>query len=321
MRFHHLRYLFIIIAIVFAERINAQGITGVWEGKMGDEFLQINVEQKGNKLCGFTYDYQLANHQDHCRAEFGGNYYAADDYWQISGDHFIENSGNHIFMRIRLWRLGGDPETMLHASVGVKSFMGFFSNDEVIILKRVAKKPSLAKWMPPCFPVSTDVPVTAPKIKDNQPPVAVNPKKTDTIPSSPKIIAGVKNKDSIVTVQNMRERRQVEQSRLTVNVSHITLKLYDNGIVDNDTVSVFYNGKLLVSHRRLSEEAIELSIDLDKNVAHHVITLFAENLGGIPPNTALVVVTAGDKRYELHSKASLEENSVLVFDYEKPDSN
>ena len=43
--------------------------------------------------------------------------------------------------------------------------------------------------------------------------------------------------------------------------------------------------------------------------------MYAENLGSIPPNTALIVVTAGDKRYELRSKASLEENAVLVIEY------
>jgi hypothetical protein len=46
--------------------------------------------------------------------------------------------------------------------------------------------------------------------------------------------------------------------------------------------------------------------------------MFAENLGSIPPNTALIVVTAGTKRYELHSSASLEENAVMLFEY-KPE--
>ena len=95
----------------------------------------------------------------------------------------------------------------------------------------------------------------------------------------------------------------------------INLKVYDNGVVDNDTVSIFYNGKLLLSHQRLSEQAIELNIVLDESATEHTITMFAENLGGIPPNTAIIVVTAGDKRYELRSKANLEENAVLIFDY------
>ncbi|HNA00676.1 MAG TPA: hypothetical protein PLN49_07430, partial [Ferruginibacter sp.] len=56
-------------------------------------------------------------------------------------------------------------------------------------------------------------------------------------------------------------------------------------------------------------------IDLDEKQERHEITMVAENLGSIPPNTALIVVYAGNKRYELFSSASLEENAVLVFEY------
>ena len=113
----------------------------------------------------------------------------------------------------------------------------------------------------------------------------------------------------------MAARKQSQQSRISIDVNEIKLKVYDNGTVDNDTVSIFYNGRLLLSHQRLSEKAIELNIQLDEGITQHEITLFAESLGSIPPNTALVVVTAGNKRYELRSKASMEENAVLVFDY------
>ncbi|MEO6540012.1 MAG: hypothetical protein ABIN74_03430, partial [Ferruginibacter sp.] len=92
-------------------------------------------------------------------------------------------------------------------------------------------------------------------------------------------------------------------------------KVYDNALIDGDTVSIFYNDKLLLTHKLLSEKAIEINLELDEKQTHHEIVLFAENLGSIPPNTALVVITAGEKRYELFASASLEENAVLVFDY------
>jgi hypothetical protein len=85
--------------------------------------------------------------------------------------------------------------------------------------------------------------------------------------------------------------------------------------MDGDTVSILYNGKMLLTHQLLSEKGIELNIELDEKQTRHEITLFAENLGSIPPNTALVVITAGKKRYELFASASLEENAVLVFNY------
>jgi len=85
--------------------------------------------------------------------------------------------------------------------------------------------------------------------------------------------------------------------------------------VDGDTISVYYNNKLLVSNRGLNEKAITVNLLLDDKASQHEIVLFAHNLGSIPPNTATIVVKAGDKRYELHSSASLSENAVLVLEY------
>ena len=62
--------------------------------------------------------------------------------------------------------------------------------------------------------------------------------------------------------------KQSEQSRLEVDVKRINLKVYDNGVVDNDTVSIFYNGKLLLSHQRLSETPIIIDLNLDERGQH-----------------------------------------------------
>lgn len=104
-------------------------------------------------------------------------------------------------------------------------------------------------------------------------------------------------------------------SRLAVNTRDITLDIFDNGTVDGDTISVYYNGKLLVANRGLTDKAITVQLMLDEKALQHEIMMFAHNLGSIPPNTATVVVKAGGKRYELRSSASLTENAVLMLDY------
>jgi len=103
--------------------------------------------------------------------------------------------------------------------------------------------------------------------------------------------------------------------RIPVSVSNISLNIFDNGTIDGDSISVYYNNKLLVSNRGLTEKAITVNLMLDEKADQHEIVLFAHNLGSIPPNTALIVVTAGDQRFELYSSASLTENAVLVFEY------
>jgi type IV secretory pathway VirB9-like protein len=44
--------------------------------------------------------------------------------------------------------------------------------------------------------------------------------------------------------------------------------------------------------------------------------MYADNLGRIPPNTALMVVTAGKNRYELRVISSEQKSAVVKFVYQ-----
>ncbi|MBK8786047.1 MAG: hypothetical protein IPN43_05990 [Chitinophagaceae bacterium] len=117
----------------------------------------------------------------------------------------------------------------------------------------------------------------------------------------------------------MAKRKNSEEGHITVNTKKITLNIYDNGVTDGDSVSIFFNGKLLMTHQLVSEKPIILDLELDENIVKNEIILFAENLGSISPNTALIVVNSGDKRYQLFSNTDLGKNAVLVIEYRKDD--
>ena len=357
--------LFFIFLFLYANAFNlySQAITGTWEGRMSGEFIQINVEQRGNLLCGYTYDYDLQNKISRCIARFEGIYDPDRNLWYLSGKTFIENSGSHVFMRIILRRNEMDPKNELRAQVYTPSYGGAFGEPDGFTVRRVSSRPQqLGNVMEPCFPKTSPPstrseppkpatpkinaappiarstpknpeiktpaakpvpvkpvpakPATAPTVNKPslkpQQPVAKNPVRTVPAPVNVPLITAQPERD---ITRRMNARKQTEQNRLEVNVKKINLKVYDNGVVDNDTVSIFYNGKLLLSHQRLSEEGVEFNLNLDEGVIKHEIIMYAENLGGIPPNTALIVITAGNKRYELRSKANLEENAVLVIEY------
>ncbi len=327
---HLFQIIFLVLFLVVPGMLRSQNITGCWGGYISGEFLQVNVEQKGNELCGYTYDYELGNSYGYCIANFQGRYDDDKKIYFLNGTSFVENSGSHVLMRILLWRNERDTKNILRGKVYIQSsavaIFGMGGDD--VVLKKIAATPKIiAGKTAPCFPKPVkkipkktvpSKPVISkpakPKVTIPKTPVA-DPVKKDTakktIPVAPVPIP----KEPSQLERIMTSRKQSKQSRVTIDVNRINLKLYDNGTVDNDTVSVFYNGRLLLSHQRLSEKAIELTVQLDENASQHEITMFAENLGSIPPNTALIVVTAGSKRYELHSKASMEENAVLVFDY------
>ena len=103
---------------------------------------------------------------------------------------------------------------------------------------------------------------------------------------------------------------------IVINDRKITLNIYDNGTIDGDTVSIYYNGKAILKNKRLTANPIIVDIELDENSALHSIVLFAENLGSIPPNTALVVFTTKEgKRYELYASTTLQQNAEIIFEY------
>ncbi len=352
---HFSSYIILLVLLFNGFILKAQNITGTWEGYMTGEFIQINIEQKGNELCGYTYDYELENKASHCVVSFEGRYEPEKKLWLISGKVFIENSGSHVKMRIMLWQDPEDEKNILKGRV----YTSFMDAGDNLRVKKVASAPQqLAAVMPPCFPkpvkpatkqpapAQPSAPVTnLPKSNTPKVPASASPApkpapvkgapakpikplakqpspiKKDTLKKAiaPVLIPATTQTDKEI-VRKMIARKKTEQNRLEVNVKKINLKVYDNGIIDNDTVSIFYNGKLLLSHQRLSETPIEFNIDLDENISSHEIIMYAENLGSIPPNTALIIITAGGKRYELRSKANLEENAVLVIEY-KPDQS
>jgi hypothetical protein len=96
--------------------------------------------------------------------------------------------------------------------------------------------------------------------------------------------------------------------------AEIKIELYDNGIIDGDTVTIYHNNELLVSKKGLSGKPITLKIKVAASQPHHELVMVADNLGSIPPNTSLMVVTANDKRYEIFISSDDKKNAKVVID-------
>ncbi len=333
------RYVIALSLILLAIHLPAQNITGTWEGDLGnDQFLQLNIIQSGDKICGYTRDHVKADQRSFCKAFFEGTFDKQKMKLLISGKYFLQNTGGHTLMKLSLnYKIEKGVEVLeerpgaVSLLLSMMSAWGIFEADpfqaeasaQYVYIKKVSDEPfEILELMKDCIArdkkiIDTVAKVIVPeKPKDSlQAEVKIiGPEKpTDSI--EPVITPVVKNKDRMTMPEEINQRKNTEQSHIEVNVKSINLKVYDNAITDGDTVSILYNGKLLLSHRLLSEKAIEINLELDENQTRHEIILFAENLGSIPPNTALVVITAGDKRYELYASASLQENAVLVFNY------
>ncbi|MBS1741593.1 MAG: hypothetical protein JST81_01050 [Bacteroidetes bacterium] len=94
----------------------------------------------------------------------------------------------------------------------------------------------------------------------------------------------------------------------------ILVELYDNGEIDGDTISIYHNNELIVSHQALSAKPIRFHIKVDKKQPHHELIMVADNLGSIPPNTSLMIVTTKTKRYEVFISSSEQKNAKVIFE-------
>jgi hypothetical protein len=107
------------------------------------------------------------------------------------------------------------------------------------------------------------------------------------------------------------QRKAAGNHAYEIESDSIRLSFYDNGEIDGDSISVFVNNNLVLSHQGLAAKAFNLYLRLDSTREVNEISMFAENLGRIPPNTALMVLTDGKNRYEVFMSSSLTENATI----------
>lgn len=110
------------------------------------------------------------------------------------------------------------------------------------------------------------------------------------------------------------EKRPVKDSKILL-VKSATLKvdLYDDGDIDNDMVSVYFNKEMIADHKILSARAHSFTLNLAAGKTNELI-MYADNMGNIPPNTALMVITDGISRYEVRLSADLKNNASVIFE-------
>lgn len=185
--------------------------------------------------------------------------------------------------------------------------------------KPPVKKPvTTAKTNTTSKPTTTAKP-PAPKNNITRAPVT-RPKtdmkivQTDTVRKT-EIKPQYKIPDNIPVPKVLANRDNELVKTITTNAREVVINIYDNGTVDNDTISVYLDKKLVLSRKRLTEKAITLKLNLDDESNYHELVMVAENLGEIPPNTSLMVVNAGNKQYEVRITSNEQKNAVVIFKY------
>jgi len=187
-----------------------------------------------------------------------------------------------------------------------------------IVVDEVKAPPPVAPVMADVAPAGADSAQMATVRRDSG--VAAAPAMAMAARPDSETLAAAQQKvtDSVKLAKSFAKRKAVMNRELLVESDSVRLSFYDNGEIDGDSISVFVNHQLVLSHQGLEAKAFNIYLHLDSTRELTEVSMFAENLGRLPPNTALMIVTDGKNRYEVFLSSSLTENATVELRRKRP---
>jgi hypothetical protein len=181
-----------------------------------------------------------------------------------------------------------------------------------VVNKKTTSPPVVKKTTP-----KTNTPVK--KNTGTTKKIVIPPAKTtvDSLKKETPEITKIPSKPIVIVPSILKTRENKLAQSIIVTDPGVKVKLYDNGEIDDDTISVYLNKRLVLSNKRLTASPLTLNFTMEDNEDQE-LTMVAENLGRIPPNTSLMIVEAGEKRFEVRITSTEQKNAVVRFKYQKP---
>lgn len=297
--------------------LKAQQLSGIWSGKIsrstakysGVENLEIQLFQSGRILWGHSFTFKDTSRFVLYRLEGRRNKKEKVVLLHENGVPFYLMPAGYFpcekFFNLSYSRIGKTEYlTGKWGGLGVGSDTSCFPNEQLIVVLQKLKNPD--------YPLQAFVSkkllgyfVTRQNLKSEPEPI-------DSLLLAEKLITqNLPNTDSII-----KERKLDIQRILQLSDSVVHISLYDNAVIDDDTISIFVNKRPLLIKARVSNTKIGFDIKLSDTAQPIEILMQAENLGSIPPNTALMIVECGKRRYEVRLTSSYEKHAVIVITYD-----
>lgn len=339
---------FVLFVALLPINGTGQSLTGIWKGTFetfaGEEYkFELQLDQSStNRISGVSYSY--------LDIRFYGKATLTGYFTKNSGSALIQE-----IKTVEVKSSSGDGACIMKCQLvfsksGNEEFLeGTYTSIEegsdppkncgggVVKLRRVQTsefyiEPFLRNKLPPAKNDKNEVDKKPAAKPDNKPqtrpvttrpvtrtpPVADKPKKDTVVKKTEPVIIDKPNNKPVINIPNTtRSRENALAQTLTVVNEEISVRLYDNGEIDGDTISVYLDGKPVVSKKGLSTSPITVTLKMDEDHPEHVLIMVAENLGRIPPNTSLMIVQDGDKRYQVSITSTEQKNAMVRFRYQK----
>ncbi|MFY7899147.1 MAG: hypothetical protein ACOVNY_03110 [Chitinophagaceae bacterium] len=119
------------------------------------------------------------------------------------------------------------------------------------------------------------------------------------------------NKPINIVEATFKNRLQQIFQEIEVENDILKIELYDNGAIDYDSVSLFFNQKEIVPKSMLHFNAITIDVTVDTTVAYNELSMFAHNEGEVAPNTAVLILYDGKKRHEIVLSSDMKKNATI----------
>ncbi len=340
----------LLFGVFLTTQLFAQNFSGQWKGQFTDNSTSfigwggdrcdyvLEIECKGKNVTGYSYTYFTeGGKRFYTICKLKGILNKANKYIEVTETERTKtNVPSNIRNCFQIHKLTyfkqGDEQTLEGTWVPVPNQEGDCGYGSTILTRRVLQKnPTVFNNAAgkPTKPKTT-APVVKAKPKPVTPPPVVKKKPDNNSDPSVKSTDIAKNNTlntddqnpSLVKTEPVQKKnpeanfgKRSNDLIKTIQIENETFNvaLYDNGDIDGDSISLFFNGELLLSHKRLSDKPLSIKLNVDDNRDINELVMYAENLGSIPPNTALMVVTDGDKRYEARISSDLQKSGVIRF--------
>lgn len=115
------------------------------------------------------------------------------------------------------------------------------------------------------------------------------------------------NQDSVKLASRPKNILQT----IILDTDSVTIELYDDGLIDGDSVSVFINNSMLLNKVGLTDKTLKETIRLPVSAEGIILTMFAENEGSIPPNTGLLIIRSGEAKHEIRFSSDTKKSAAI----------
>ena len=314
------RFIVSLLFLLTAAASSAQMVTGVWKGKINNDRVEVKIVQNGDSLTGTSYYYST----------FGGY-----RRYSIKG-YFDEQSNSVVWWDDRLLKdNGGGSGKKGQLSVadfncpggGAMYLDGKAGPREAsdprgsVALTKISSTSFHDEWD---FVIDNyTVGANDPEIIDsvnliagrpvrNDPPPAIRPQPVEpAVVFTPPPAADPLPQRPQTIEEKFVVRKKVFVRDIPVEGDSVEFRFYDNVQVDGDSISLFLNDKMIFTHIRLTEKAYVVKLSVKELQPSNELTMVAENLGSVPPNTSYMVAIVGDKRYDVNLE-STEGTSAMI---------